>query len=344
MKLPGKKVLLFSSPRSGSTFLSNIVRSHPEVIFFNELFTRAPKLLPRFEGAFQTSRREDWRSTFEHDLERLWGYKLPWWGNVLHRSRLTKVPVFLTAKLLASLSQRAWGENWGTLHRIYHINALVEPPWGPFWATQFPKASASDVLLVKDVRMSKAYFAFKEMYPDAFFIYLVRNPYFVVASEVRRRPLEDVLRWLDRGYLRDQFGQPDLVDRFFGRSAEHTFAVTWRLENELVWSDMQKAPPANLVVARYEDLALASRATAQQVFDFIGLDLHQNTLGYLDALTTIRPHQVLHDRSTFVGADMRGKLEKPGLDSRQLLHVAEVLEGSPLLKFWEPLPAWMSAP
>lgn len=185
-----KRILLFSSPRSGFTLLANIVRSHPRVSYFNEIFTRAPYLLPNFETAFQSD-AANLRLPFETDLAHLKKYKLERLHCAIHRNRLIKTAVFLFYKGIASLQSRLFpNRKWGYFHKIYHLNSLHEPPLCPFYQTQFVKNRQLDILFIKDVRMRKAYFAFRDMYPDAYFIYLIRNPFYVVASTLQQRQIK----------------------------------------------------------------------------------------------------------------------------------------------------------
>ena len=143
-----KKVLLLSSPRSGSTLLANILRSHPRFEYYNELFTRAPYLLPNFEQAFQAS-VPDLQAHFENDFALLKKYKLSKGRNFVHRQRIVKFALFLVIKLMASMGGRLSfiDTQWNYFHKSYHINSLHEPPIIPFWLTQFRKeAQTADYL------------------------------------------------------------------------------------------------------------------------------------------------------------------------------------------------------
>ena len=328
-----KRILLFSSARSGSTLIANILRSNPHFTYYNEIFTRAPHLLPNFESAFQAN--APLCLPFETDLARLAVYKLQFGGNLLHRSRLIKTAAFLGLKAIASLLN--WMPfdipKWNPFHKIYHLNSLHEPPLRPFWATQFRKASSCEILFIKDVRMVKAYYAFKQMYPDAYFIYLVRNPYFVVASELRHRSIENLMKWVDPDFLRRKYQQPGLVEAYFGKTPEQTLALLWRLENELIWNDIQADRPAHLFLLRFEDFVGQKTRFVDQISAFLNLPVHQQTTEFLKQIESYSGKQK-HNRSTFVRQQSFSSMMSPSLSPGQLSQISEVLDGIRVPEEW----------
>lgn len=326
-------MILFSSPRSGSTLLANLVRSHPRIWYFNEIFTRAPELLPRFEAAFQQE-ASDLRAAFEQDLQDLEPYKLAHFHNLFHWNRLVKTLVFLFPKAVASAESRMklQCKTWTAAYKTYYINALHEPPLRPFFELQFPKAKNCDVLFVKDVRMRKAYLGFKSMYPESLFIYLIRNPFFVVASELQHHQYADLMRWLDPVFLCHAFQQPHLVDRYFGKSPEHTFALVWRLENELIYRDWTTSRLARKMLVRYEDLMRDPKQTVIAIFESARLSYDDQTERLLKALAG-HPGQQKHSRSVFVKAGSSSR-SQPNLNREQHERVRQVVDDSALMDLW----------
>ena len=75
--------LLSASSRSGSTFLANLIRSHREVRYFNEIISRGATFLPAFERELAAS-RDPSREVFEADL------------NSLHRCTSCSAPLALS--------------------------------------------------------------------------------------------------------------------------------------------------------------------------------------------------------------------------------------------------------
>lgn len=324
-----KKVLLFSSPRSGSTLLANIIRSHPEFEFYNEIFTRAPYLLPTFEEVFQGN-GVGLKAAFETDLQQLKKYKLSWGRNFVHRYQRVKFAVFLLLKLSASTARRipVLDTDWNYFHKFYHINSLHEPLLTPFKLTQFTKTARPSTLFIKDVRVRKAFYAFREMYPEAYYIYLIRDPYYVVASTLRQRQITDVSKTLiQETYLRKAFRRPDLVDAHFGKTVEQNFALQWVLENEMVVEDLRKDPPKNLICVRFEDLTRDIEGTARTVFHSLGCELPEQTNRFIQSLENYDGSQ-RHLRSTFVHRNYREKVQEPDLTPRQLENVRSVLVNS----------------
>jgi hypothetical protein len=223
---------------------------------------------------------------------------------------------------------------WTIAYKIYYLNSLHEPFWHSFYETCFPKDGAPDVLLIKDVRMPLALPAFARMYPDSLFVYLIRNPLFVVASELRTHPFEDLMRWLDRDYLRRTFGQPELVDRFFGKTPEHTFALLWRLENEWVVRELERTQLSRVVCIRYETLSQNLYSSTAALHRQMGLSPHPQTDRFIHFLETV-PDAPSHARATSFNPKRAPWLSQPALTSQQLEHAQEVLEGSPIIDWWE---------
>jgi len=321
-----KKILLFSSPRSGSTMLANILRSHPGLAFYNEIFTRAPRLLPRFEQAFQSG-QVDLLTPFERDFHRLERYQL---GDWIHRARWSKFLVFGSVKILASLNRRLRGaETWDLLHRIYHIHSLHEPLIRPFWETQFPKRSP-DTLLIKDVRPDKAVRAMLRMYPDTRFVFLIRNPYFVVRSIIKQRAIQHLrdLSAIDRDYLHQRF-RSELIDRFFDAGVEQRLALLWRLEQEDAYRDLRDAK-ANTLVVCYESLVRDQDRAVAALFEKLGLNTHASTKRYLSMIWQQTTPQA-HLRSVFVHRDqLNRRTDESQLSSEFKAKIEPVLEGCKL--------------
>lgn len=338
-----EKVLLCSSPRSGSTFAANLIRSSPDVTFLNEIMTRGKFLLPEFIAARNaTSDGETLRLAFESGLDRLMPYTLPQAGNLVHRSRLVKTMVFGALKTASSLTARIGlqGFDRNLFYWYYYINGLHEPFVRPFYEIQFPKNRVCTSLLFKEVHLLRSYRSFRAMYPEGKVIFLIRDPYRQVASERKhhgytgqapRTPEEEDEHEQHSQVGLDQvlslYGENELIRTHYGRSFEQTFSLFWRLENDAVVEMMEQENSERFLVLRYEDLVDDTRASIERMLDFMGLDLSANLERYLHMLTEYRGSQK-HGRSTFVSRSSLAQKSNADLKDERVSRVAEVVSGS----------------
>ncbi len=339
-----EKVLLCSSPRSGSTFAANLIRSSPDVTFLNEVMTRAKYLLPAFnEERNAASDDESLRLAFESGVDRLLPYTLPQAGNLVHRNRLVKAMVFGMLKTASSVTARIGlrGFQRNPFYWYYYINGLHEPLLRPFYEIQFPKHHTCGTLLFKEVHLLRSYRSFRAMYPKGRIVFLIRDPYRQVASERKhhgytdpapRTPEEEENHERRRQVGLDQvlslYGENELIRTHYGRSFEQTFSLFWRLENDAIVEMMEQETADRLLVLRYEDLVDDTRTTIAWILDFLGLDLSANLERYLHMLNEYRGSQK-HGRSTFVSRSSLEQKSITDLKDERVSRVAEVVRGSP---------------
>jgi hypothetical protein len=344
--LPAENVLLCSSPRSGSTFAANLVRSSPDVAFLNEIMTRGRYLLPRFvESREASADGETLKGCYEDEVERLFAYTLPYGRNLLHRSRTIKAAVFGILKAASSATARIGLEGFdrNPFYRFYYLNGLHEPFFRPFFESQFPKHGNCRVLLTKEVHLLRSYQSFRAMYPEGKVIYLIRDPHRQVASERKNHgymepdtekkrvgePSEEQQRRKSGGIDRmvATYGQEQLIRRHYGKSFEQMFSLFWRLDNDALVELMETEPDSRFLPLRYEDLVADTRSTVEKMLEFIGLEHSANLERYLKVLADFQGSQ-RHGRSTFVGQNSIGRRPVSEDDKEREERVNSVINGS----------------
>lgn len=338
------KVLLCSSPRSGSTFAANLIRSSPEVSFLNEVMTRAKYLLPTFHEARNADADDHaLKVAFEADTDGLLPYTLPQMGNLVHRKRLTKTIVFGFLKTASSVTARLGlrGFRRNPFYWFYYLNGLHEPLVRPFHEIQFPKNAVCSHLLFKEVHLLRSYQSFRAMYPNGKIIFLIRDPYRQVASERKHHGYTERIpqsreeeeaherrRLVGLDQVLSLYGESDLIRINYGRSFEQTFSLFWRLENDAVLAMMEQESSESFLALRYEDLVKDTRTTIERILGFMELDLSSNLERYLRMLTDYRGSQK-HGRSTFVSRDSLVQKSNTDLGDDRVSRVAAVVHGSP---------------
>jgi hypothetical protein len=342
------KVLLCSSPRSGSTFVANLIQSSPEVIFLNEIMTRKRHLLPEFNRVRHSSDGLVLRESYEKDLDRLLKYTLPNAGNLCHRSRWFKTFVFGSLKVASSVTSRIGlrGFERNPFYRFYFVNSLVEPFFKPFLEVQFPKVASCSRLLIKDVHLLRSYRTFRLMYPDSRVVFVIRDPYAQIASQKvhhgqvdaeecgpgdrRREDKASTVHSEQRAHLAAIYGANELIDRFYGESFEETFALFWRLNNDAMVDQMATESPSRFFKLRYEDLVADPESTIRSILDFLDLPFSTNLNRYLGVLGNYRGEQ-RHGRSTFVSGSSVAQKWRAAISSEQIARITAVLDGSPAM-------------
>ncbi|MEZ5275624.1 MAG: sulfotransferase [Opitutaceae bacterium] len=350
-----EKILLCSSPRSGSTFAANLIQSSPEVVFLNEIMTRKRHLLPRFVRDQDSDDCALLRRSFEADLDQLLRYTLPYLRNLVHRNRWLKSSVFGLFKVASSVTSHLGMQGFerNPFYWFYFLNSLHEPLFKPFVEVQFPKSPHCSRLLIKDVHLLRSYRTYRFMYPDAKVIYMVRDPYAQVASqkkhhgqmdtgqrmersgESERPPNEDQAQQIE--HLRGIYGESDLLDRFYGRSFEETFALFWRLNNDALVECMRTESESRFLAIRYESLVEDTENQIRTILEFLNLPFSGNLTRYLNVLAAFRGEQ-RHGRSTFVSGEGKSEKWRSAFSESQVSSISRVLEGSPAMAHFGYLP------
>lgn len=329
-----KELFLISVRRSGSSFLSALIRSHPEILFFNEIITRSALFLPTFHGAC-LEETQDLKDAFVKDLNKLMRYKIIALGNIVNRYRVLKVPAMGAFKLMNFILSKLGQEekNWNLFYKIYNMNALVEPPFREFIATQFYKTKNPSILFIKEARRHRAWFLLKNIYPQGYFIHLIRNPFGVVSSEIRfHKNDQDMFAEaeLDKR-TRQQYS--NLLDNYVQSNFVQRVALNWRVSNELIARDIEENQTSNNLVITYESIVENIDKNIRRVFDFIGLELSTQTKRFLEQLKTagnIRKH----DRSVFFKKTNSSLIPKD-LSTEQIDDIYKVVADSFLMKIWK---------
>ena len=209
-------------PRSGTSWLSQIFDSHPDVAF-----RLAPLFAYRFKDQVNAESDEDaWRAFFNQvylasDDEFI---------NQLDKRRLGHYPVFLDKEIAPSF------------------------------------------MVIKDTRYHNLTVSILERFSDIRFIHIIRNPCAAINSWLkapREFPQElDPLEHWRNGACRKT-------------SEEEFWGFDDWIQVSKLYLDLQYRFPRQVKVIRYEDLVEMPDRVVKEMFDFVGLDLPDQTLDFL---------------------------------------------------------------
>lgn len=293
-----KGILLVSSPRSGSTLLSNILRSHERVLFMNELFTRAPALFPSFEEKLQKG--ENYDEQLLKEFSDAYKYTLPFGNHVLFRDKFVLFGLNLIVKSLNKLLPKEKQDSFNNpLFKFRYINSIQERPFSPLWKTSFTKKGV-DYILLKDVHIYKSLQAFKSLYPNGKIIYLIRHPYGFYTSTLKARnfPSTDEVP-ITKEALIKMFGKEDLINVLYDGSVTSKFMLTYRLQNEFALSYLaENFAEDSIQYVKYEDFITDKITGAHKLFDFFNLILDEQSSDFLKSLEQYKGKQQ-HARSVY---------------------------------------------
>ena len=122
-----------------------------------------------------------------------------------------------------------------------------------------------------------------EVFPDAQFIFLTREPRANLSSMMQA--------WRAKGWVtyRGLPGWPGPwslllppgYERLQGKPLEEIVAFQWRVANETILDDLEAVPRERWTSVRYEDLVANPRATIEKLLGFIGLAMDDRLAEYL---------------------------------------------------------------
>lgn len=297
---PGLKrgVLLVSSPRSGSTLISNMLRSHSKVIFLNEVFTRAPYLLPAFEERFSTTKPFD--DVLSKEFEGIYNYTLPFANHSAFKNKKLRYLINLLVKCLNQvISKKNKRSFQNPLYKFWYLNSLQESSWRSLWMTTFYKKNPSHLLL-KDVQIHKSIQAFKSLYPNGKVIYLIRHPYGFFSSTIksRKKPKSSEVP-ITKYALINNFGKEALINDLFEDTVESKFLLSYRFNNEFAIEYLnQNFAERDVYYLKYEDFITNKNVETDRLFNFIGIEPDNQSKKFLSQLMEFSGSQ-RHARSVF---------------------------------------------
>jgi hypothetical protein len=272
---PNGTILVFGSPRSGTTWLAKILDSHPRTFYSHEPDSALPPPdVPLFLGPEDIER---YREPLARWVERLKG---------LRAARITaKLPVF-PKSYRNPVTQFLW--RVGVMGSKAAPRALKDLPV-PSWALR--STLEASPWLWKSIESLGRLGGLARTIPASRAILLVRHPCGVVSSILRGESkvqfTSEVPASEDRGIF--QLLSETMEARSRGLSLEGFLKMSpierltwrWALTNEKAMNDTSTLP--NVLLVRYEDLCDEPVAVSRRIFDFCGLEWHRQVQDFLTA-------------------------------------------------------------
>ncbi len=267
MKL--KIIWLNGMPRSGTSWLSQIFDSHPDVRF---------KLSPLFSYAFKNaldsnSTKKEWKNFF-------------------------KEVYFLNNDFLNQTNRRKTGE--------YPIFKL--------------KNSTPNYLAIKETRYHNLTKRMLDLLRGIKFIHIIRNPCGAINS------------WLKapREFPKDADPSKEWKTGVCRKTGKEEFwgFNDWKLLTSM-YLDLQKKFPNKVLVICYEDLVDEPFKITRKIFDFVNLNLHQQTMNFL--ISSNSKHHA-GEYAVFKNKDVKYKWKRQ-LSPKIIKEIYSDLKRTPLEKY-----------
>jgi hypothetical protein len=231
-------IWIATSPRSGSTWLLNLIGMQPRVVMIDE------PLIGVHLGAWSADM-----------LSSPLGPDAPTDRQLWHRLRGPKDTYFF-----AESFRDAWGP---------HLRAMLLARFGAHverFGGGVPKGE-TPVVCIKEPVGSQASDMIMDVLPRARFLLLLRDPRDVVSS------LLDAYRqgtWHSKGFPDAQYERRSRADRV------EEFAIQWRGRTEISLEAYEKHDPDRRLMIRYEDLRVDAESWLTRACEWAGLPTDRN--------------------------------------------------------------------
>ena len=328
MEPSGTVIGVFSTGRSGSTWLGSIFNTHPLVAYRFEPFHRLRRSNPKIKQCIEAIKEERFTDA---DLPRLYDALLP-------AHPLAEKPPFFQKDNCRTLGRQP---AWAVARRLGVFA-------GAFGRLYTPKGKPPVVF--KEITMESAMASLLK-HTSIPVVYLVRHPCATVDSAVtgqqqkmmptgRHDVLESLLKKHD----------PALADRFVPRldsmDAVDKTALLWRIEVEQGIAAVQQSDRAMTLI--YENLCRDSLGWSRKAFEHVGLEFHSQTQYFLEQLQNLADNGQKNRKKDFMNSYFtvmrnprktmdRWKTRMPTEDQRRVL---KLVEGSPAFEVCAELGAW----
>jgi hypothetical protein len=320
-------VFLTGKGRSGTTWIANILATHPHCVYKHEPFLDyKPTPFRDFLAALPTGDVETLRRQFERACR---GCHASIDEPLPQQAGMRRLP----PRPLALLRRAA-----------IRIPAL-DPLYGILGR---PRLVSGDAVLIKDVNFPNELLDRLCDVVSPRLLAVVRNPFANVASLLQGRDsgafwrppspdgAERVLELLERPELAHLRRFQDQVRRMPVTAFE---ALRWRIQAEPLADFATRRADARLIV--YEEFCRDPFKGAESLFSFAGWRLLQPTIDFIEE-STRGPKPGLDVRRSYFSvhrnADESLNKWKSDLTLEQQQQIAEVVKDSPLLDFWPELP------
>ncbi|HAH07210.1 MAG TPA: hypothetical protein DCM05_11930 [Elusimicrobia bacterium] len=268
---------LLGTERSGSTWLANILDSHPAVELFMEPFAEYASLFPGFPSRSQylEQANPELLKRLRTDFDQLYRKKHPFLYRPslpLQLKNFDRCLVSLTRRTIARFSNRL------SLplrrYECLNLNTRDIPT-----RLQTRKTPSPALLLTKELRLNLKVRLLSKAFPGARYIVILRHPGVQIASIKRlfqagsltelKRSLPDFEKALAssqrfnryRNVSRETARRPDI---------DTSLALWWLVQNEILLEDLQRShAPAH--IARHEDLCADPSRESSKICEFLDL-------------------------------------------------------------------------
>jgi hypothetical protein len=326
-------------PRSGTTWLANILDASPDTTMMLEPFSTIasdtfrpipPTCLFLDEGSneFEAYLRGEFvRKLFRNKT------LFPASSNSVRRFKLERI-VYQLFRRLGRITRTGVSQK----HKVFgllNLNRLERD------AQLFPKNTSGTHWIVKELRAAGKVSVLKEAFPDAKFVILIRHPAATVDS---------ILRWFGKGRLGEL--QDELVSfnsalksQVIGRkyagllekveSSGHKasqLALYWRVHYETLISVLANEKAAKIVTM--EELACRPQETVNKIFSHFELDVTPSVGAYLEHSTQKSGSD--SPLSTTRISETHYRKWQTEIDDSTRLSVESVVEGSVLMSHFVP--------
>lgn len=273
--------------RSGSTWLANVLDSHPGVELWMEPFADYAGLFPGLALRLPVAVDAGRVGLVRCGVARLTCHKHP----LLYRRGRTTALESLDRRLAHGVrwTARRVGAaipRWVQRYELLNLNAREVPT-----SLRVRKTRSPSLHVIKELRLNFAVALLREAFPEARFVVVLRHPVAQVAS---------MHRWIGRGHLGElaahlpaflrspAIPQPLRAHALLaaGREEELTAALSayWIASHGALLGDLRERGCPHLVL-RHEDLCSQPDARVAELLRFCGLDAVPEVAGYLAAST-----------------------------------------------------------
>ena len=320
-------VLITGKGRSGTTWLAQILNSHPSCCYKHEPF-------PAWKRSPYSGWKDELRAGGDHLTLRN-SFDAICRG-CHHQVDLPPFP--------PKDFERG---NTRVLHWLHALGTRIDPLRGLYEAYGRPQLSSDAEILIKDVNFETALLPELCAVIEPTLLPTIRNPFANVASHLSgvakgifgsdreantaraREVIEAPGGEPYRAYLPDLATMPEAMFE----------AVRWRIQVEPLVAVAENQPRSRTVV--YEDLCEDPLGETERIFDFIGWELTTATRDFVESSIS-GPSEASDGRRAYfsVFRDPRESMNKwrKQLSTEDTAQIAEVMRDSPLRGRWRDLP------
>lgn len=295
-------IFVVGFPRSGTTWFSNLINSHPDAVYRHEVFGREYKAFG--DDLFKALKFNDGLTDAEHEQAL----------KVLLSARIsTDKPPFFRKKYhrISNVD----------LQRLSWLAAQAAPFLEPLYTYLFtPKAKSEVTLVIKETRSSVNLASIVAGVRTSNLLVLVRHPYAVISSHLKGRESglmgggDEAHRkqWMrankDAAYLLESGVSEEAV---LDMQEVEFLALNWRVQNEDYLNMLTQNPNSQLLI--YEEFLSDPQAKTKQLFSSLGLQMDPQVEAFVNESSSkdVKKNLLTKDSSSEYFSVYRGKSFDP---------------------------------